>query len=155
MKPITSGATVLLVACGSFLRFDGKWHGSLDRNGSLASGRSNQSISSSFSGEHSWWYGQDSTGNYETGSANSGDLTSTPILIPSAGQYLRFMYLYESETYGPDWDQRWVQISVDGVLSRIFCSFTMTTRACGWAVRRSIYRVTRVTAFKYDFGSTR
>ena len=69
--------------------------------------------SESRSGTHSWWYGQDSTGNYNTGAANSGDLTSPPIYIPSAGYYLRFWYRYETETQGPGYDQRWVQISVD------------------------------------------
>lgn len=68
----------------------------------------------SHSATHSWWYGQDSTGNYDTGSANSGDLTSPDVYIPSTGYYLRFWYLYETETQEPDWDQRWVQISVDG-----------------------------------------
>lgn len=63
---------------------------------------------------HAYWYGQDSTGNYDTGTANSGDLTSPPIYIPSTGFYLRFWYGYETETQGLDWDQRWVQISVDG-----------------------------------------
>jgi hypothetical protein len=67
----------------------------------------------SHSGTHSWWYGQDATGNYDTGSANSGDLTSPHIYIPSTGYYLRFWYMYETETQGLDWDQRWVQISVD------------------------------------------
>lgn len=61
-----------------------------------------------------WWYGQDSTNNYDTGAANSGDLTSPPLYIPSTGYYLRFLYYYETETQGTDWDQRWVQISVDG-----------------------------------------
>jgi len=63
---------------------------------------------------HSWWYGQDSTGNYNTGAANSGDLTSPSIYIPTSGYYLRFWYRYETETQVRDWDQRWVQISVDG-----------------------------------------
>jgi hypothetical protein len=68
----------------------------------------------SHSWSHSWWYGQDSTGDYDTGSANSGDLTSPSIYIPTSGYYLRFWYRYETETQGPDWDQRWLQISVDG-----------------------------------------
>jgi hypothetical protein len=68
----------------------------------------------SHSWSHSWWYGQDSTGDYDTGSANSGDLTSPSIYIPTSGYYLRFWYWYETETQGPDWDQRWMQISVDG-----------------------------------------
>ncbi|WP_347244391.1 pre-peptidase C-terminal domain-containing protein [Thermogutta sp.] len=63
---------------------------------------------------HAYWYGQDATGDYDTGAANSGGLTSPPIYIPSTGYYLRFWYRYETETQGPDWDQRWVQISVDG-----------------------------------------
>lgn len=63
---------------------------------------------------HAYWYGQDSTGNYDTGTANSGELTSPPIYIPTTGYYLRFWYRYETETQGADWDQRWVQISVDG-----------------------------------------
>jgi surface antigen len=67
----------------------------------------------SHSGSHSWWYGQDVTGNYDTGSANSGNLTSPPIYIPTSGYYLRFWYWYETETQARDGDQRWVQISVD------------------------------------------
>ncbi|MBN1136492.1 MAG: pre-peptidase C-terminal domain-containing protein [Anaerolineae bacterium] len=65
-------------------------------------------------GSHSWWYGQDATGSYDTGSAPSGALTSPPIFIPAAGHTLRFWYRYETETQDPARDQRWVQISVDG-----------------------------------------
>ena len=68
----------------------------------------------SHSWSHSWWYGQDASGDYDTGMANSGDLTSPPVYIPSTGYYLRFWYRYETETQGQGWDQRWVQISVDG-----------------------------------------
>src|SRR4030065_146862 len=31
-----------------------------------------------------------------------------------AGKALQFWYLYETEGSGPHWDQRWIQISVDG-----------------------------------------
>lgn len=68
----------------------------------------------SHSGAHSWWYGQDATGDYDTGAANSGDLTSPPVYVPSTGYYLRFWYRYETETQGQDLDQRRVQVSVDG-----------------------------------------
>lgn len=68
----------------------------------------------SHSPTHSWWYGQDDTGYYDTGAANSGDLTSPLIYIPTSGYFLRFNYAYATETQGPDWDQRWIQISVDG-----------------------------------------
>lgn len=65
------------------------------------------------SGTRSWWY-QNSLGDYETDGPNSGSLTSPPISISSAGYYLRFYYRYQTETQGTTWDQRWVQVSVDG-----------------------------------------
>jgi hypothetical protein len=51
---------------------------------------------------------------YDTGAANSGYLTSPAITIPSTGYALTFWYLYETESPGIYWDQRWVQIAVDG-----------------------------------------
>ncbi len=51
---------------------------------------------------------------YDTGAPNSGYLTSPEITIPSTGYALSFWYLYETEGPGVHWDQRWVQISVDG-----------------------------------------
>ncbi len=74
----------------------------------------NSPYPASHSGSHSWWYGQDGTGDYDTGTANSGDLTSPPIYIPTYDYYLRFWYRYETEMEGPNWDQRRLQISVDG-----------------------------------------
>ncbi len=70
--------------------------------------------SASHSGSYSWWYGQEATGTYDTGAANAGDLTSPTIYIPTTGYYLRFWYRYQTETQSTNWDQRWVQISVDG-----------------------------------------
>jgi hypothetical protein len=52
----------------------------------------------SMSPTHSWWYGQDSTGSYDNGVANSGALTSPPIALPpglDAG--LSFWNWYETE----------------------------------------------------------
>ncbi len=68
----------------------------------------------SHSGAHSWWYGQDTNGNYDTGAANSGDLTAPPVYIPDSGYYLRFWYRYETETQSQMWDQRWIQLAIDG-----------------------------------------
>ncbi len=65
------------------------------------------------SGTGSWWY-QNSYGNYDSGQPNMGSLTSSPIKITASGYYLRFYYRYETETTGARWDQRWVQVSVDG-----------------------------------------
>ena len=67
----------------------------------------------SHSGTRSWWY-QENDGDYENSQANSGDLTSPTLKISTSGHYyLRFYYRYTTETQGPVWDQRWVQISID------------------------------------------
>ena len=70
--------------------------------------------SSSLSYEHSWWYGQDTTGTYDTGTANSGALTSPAVYIPDTGYYLQFWYRYDTETQTTSYDQRWIQLSIDG-----------------------------------------
>jgi len=52
----------------------------------------------SYSPTHSWWYGQDATGDYDNGAANSGNLTSPPVEIPPGVQAeLRFWQWYETE----------------------------------------------------------
>lgn len=59
-----------------------------------------------------WGY---STGSgYASSTIRGGDLTSPPITLPANGAYLRFDYLYQTENRNPFWDQRRVQISVDG-----------------------------------------
>ncbi len=65
------------------------------------------------SGAHSWWY-QNNLGDYDNDLPNSGTLTSPPFSIPAPGYYLRFYYRVETESQGKNWDQRWVQVSVDG-----------------------------------------
>jgi len=56
-----------------------------------------------------------SSPSWVSGSATAGDLTSPPILIPTGGTYyLRFRYYADSESPYPYWDQRRLQISVDG-----------------------------------------
>jgi hypothetical protein len=52
----------------------------------------------SFSPIHSWWYGQDATGDYDNGAANAGSLTTPPIEIPPGAQVeLSFWQWYETE----------------------------------------------------------
>ena len=65
---------------------------------------------------HSWWYGQDVTGDYDNGARNAGSLTSPAINIPSStiSASLSLWSWYETETAGTAHDQRWVQISADG-----------------------------------------
>jgi len=69
----------------------------------------------SYSPTHSWWYGQDVTGDYDNGTANAGSLTSPAINIPSSapGASLNLWSWYETED-SDSYDQRWVQISVNG-----------------------------------------
>ncbi|MEW6718514.1 MAG: pre-peptidase C-terminal domain-containing protein, partial [Chloroflexota bacterium] len=66
------------------------------------------------SGTHVWWYGDDGEGTYDTGGTHSGDLTSPPILVNQNDAALTFWYSYQTESSTPHWDQRWVQLSVDG-----------------------------------------
>jgi murein DD-endopeptidase MepM/ murein hydrolase activator NlpD len=80
---------------------DGLWH--LVNDSGLAHG-----------GSYSWWYGQDGSGTYATGSPNAGDLTTPPIQIPDTGYAVHFWYRYETENPALYWDQRWVQVSVNG-----------------------------------------
>jgi len=62
---------------------------------------------------HAWWY-PGNGGDYDDGNPNYGVLESPSISVTDEGYYLRFWYRYETEAYGKDWDQRWVQIAVDG-----------------------------------------
>jgi hypothetical protein len=66
-------------------------------------------------GTVSWGYepsGGDN--NYDTGAPNAGQISSPPVSIPTSGAYyLRFWYLYETESAGTHWDRRWVQISAN------------------------------------------
>lgn len=66
----------------------------------------------SHSGSHSWWYGQDATGDYDNGVANSGYLISPFIAIP-ANAFLSFWSWEQTEGSGISWDTRTVYISAD------------------------------------------
>lgn len=65
------------------------------------------------SGAYTWWYGQGNPGSENYEGQSSGDLTSPPFVAP-ASAYLRIQYSYQTETQGKYWDQRWLQVSVDG-----------------------------------------
>lgn len=60
-------------------------------------------------------YAGSGAGNLGDPNIGGGDLTSPPIVIPSNGTYyLRFDYNYQTENFFSFYDQRWVQISVNG-----------------------------------------
>jgi hypothetical protein len=67
------------------------------------------------SGVYTWWWGESDSGDEHYFSFKQGNLTSPPIRIESwQTAYLRFSYRYQTETSRRFWDQRWVQINVDG-----------------------------------------
>ena len=67
------------------------------------------------SGNYYWWFGEASNGDERYFSAKQGTLTSPNFDLPAGSAYfLRFWYAYQTESMMDFWDQRWVQISVDG-----------------------------------------
>ncbi len=66
----------------------------------------------SHSGTHSWWYGIDSTGNYDNGSRNYGNLVSPSIHIENYPAFLHFWSYYETENQS-GYDVKKIKISLD------------------------------------------
>jgi len=63
---------------------------------------------------HSMWFGNESTGNYETGFRERGNLTSTSINLMTIGvAFLEFYHWREGE--GGSYDISYVYISIDGI----------------------------------------
>ncbi len=78
-----------------------------------------QTYGDSHSPTHSFWYGQDSTGNYDTGSANSGVLQSpTYDLTYASSPKLEFYHWYETENYLGEYDICEVIVNGDVVYHR-------------------------------------
>ncbi len=74
----------------------------------------------SYSATHSWWFGQNSTGNYDTGAHVTGDLqTASSINIPAGIPvcYLRFWSWEMTEDFLGTYDTRRVYFSTDGGLT--------------------------------------
>ena len=65
---------------------------------------------------HAWYYGQTASGTYDTGAANSGTLTSTPVdLTNPTDATLSFSYWRQVEYYASfAYDQTYVEVSYDG-----------------------------------------
>ena len=65
----------------------------------------------SHGGDWSYWYGQDLSGNYDTGTQNSGSITSPVIDITNAtSAALVFWSWYETDTFSDITDKRYVAI---------------------------------------------
>lgn len=63
---------------------------------------------------NAWVFNRADTQRYEDAALRAGDLTSPPMLIPPEGAALRFRYYSSTEGTRTPFDQRRVQISVDG-----------------------------------------
>ena len=68
---------------------------------------------SSRSGTYSWYYGQDSTCNYDTGAANAGTLTSETISGLAQDAELSFWHRRDAESFGLT-DSTTVELQADG-----------------------------------------
>lgn len=63
--------------------------------------------------DHSWWYGQEPTQDYNTGTANSGELVSPVVSLENTSKpVLSFMSWYQTE-HNSNYDKKLVQISVN------------------------------------------
>jgi hypothetical protein len=82
-------------------------------NGWAASGFWQQLVTVRDSANTTVWAYNNGT-DYDGETYRGGDLTSPPITLPAGGAYLRFDYLYQTEHATPFWDQRRVQISING-----------------------------------------
>ena len=68
----------------------------------------------SVSPSNAWFYGEVADNAFRYGTGTRGSLTSPVIKIPAGGYYLHFFYRYNTEGTARYFDQRRVQISVDG-----------------------------------------
>lgn len=67
------------------------------------------------SASHSWWYGLEATGTYDTGAPNSGRLVSKAIdLTDATNATLKFWTYWQTENTDTKWDKKLVEISTDG-----------------------------------------
>ena len=64
---------------------------------------------------HAWYYGDEKSGNYDTGDANSGTLTSPPINLVDADDAMLTFYEWSQLQSSSRFDLTRVQISSDGV----------------------------------------
>ncbi len=62
----------------------------------------------------SFYYGSETTGNYNTGAANAGNITSAPITLPSGQVSLGFNYVLQTEGTNSTFDLATVQVSTNG-----------------------------------------
>ena len=83
-------------------------------NGWIATGFWHITTRRNNSPTHSWWYGNETTGTYQTGSArNFWDLTSPLINLTTATAPVLTFYNYWNTEAGTTWDAKKVSVSTD------------------------------------------
>jgi hypothetical protein len=87
-----------------------------DTSAWISTGLWHRTNNDSHSSNNSWWYSQPISQTYNTNAINFGGLTTPPVTIPPVPDpyYLEFWSKYETEGPYSHWDQRRVQVSIDG-----------------------------------------
>ncbi len=82
---------------------------------------------------HAFYYGRDATCNYNTGAANTGDLTSPPIPGISSSSALTFDYFRRVESFNGSFDRTQVDvIRSDGSAVNVFNLDSRTPSVAAW-----------------------
>ena len=110
---------------------DGLWH--LATNSSCTAPDNGWS-----SAPNAMYYGQDSSCNYDTGSATSGNLTSPSISGVTATTVLRFDYWRQVESYSGDYDNAYVQVSTGGSWTTVWSRNARDTSQSDWLTSSDI-----------------
>lgn len=84
------------------------------------------------SATHAFYYGQDSTCNYSTGSATSGTLTSPEIFGITASSTLDFDYYRVVESFSGSYDKTEVAVVAGGTATTVWAQDSSTASAAAW-----------------------
>lgn len=87
---------------------------------------------------NAFYYGQDSSCDYDTGSANSGTLTSPPISGITSSSTLSFAYLREVESFSGSFDQTEVEVLHSGGTDTVFALDSSDPSSAVWTSSGSI-----------------
>lgn len=109
MLPSVRSETAKLLGTGFLLYQDGEH----STDGWTTSGLWHLAARRSNSVSHAFWYGRDETGDYDTGTANSGTLES-PVFTVQSDATLTFRSWTVTENSGTEYDRMYVEASVDG-----------------------------------------
>ncbi len=84
------------------------------------------------SATHAFYYGQDSTCNYSTGSATSGTLTSPDIFGITASSTLDFDYYRVVESFSGSYDKTEVAVVAGGTATTVWAQDSSTASTAAW-----------------------